>query len=62
MQILEQILKKHTITGQVEKTQYLRYLPRQWATIEDGLRALDPQSELPREEVEYRARNYKKDF
>lgn len=62
MHILEQILRKHHITGQVEKTQYLKYMPRQWGTIEDGLRALDPQSELPREEVDNRARNYKKDF
>ena len=41
---------------------YLKYQPRKWSTIEDSLRALDPQSELPREEVDERAKNYKKDF
>ena len=41
MRILEKMLCKHKLTSKVEKTDYIKYRPRQWESIEDKLKALD---------------------
>lgn len=62
MQILEKILKKHKVTKDLESKEYVKFKPRQYSTIEDKLTSHDPNKDLPREEIEARAKNYNKDF
>lgn len=47
LKILELMLKKHTITTKVGKPQYARFEPRQSETIEDKLKCIDLEKEMP---------------
>ena len=53
-------LAQHGVNDKTDKTEYMKYRPRQWETIEDRLKTLDPGSEVVREEAS--AVNYRKDF
>lgn len=53
-------LAHHGANDKTDKTEYMKYRPRQWETIEDRLKTLDPSSEVVREEAS--AANYRKDF
>jgi len=44
----------------VDKTEYIKYRPRQWETIEDRLKTLDVSGEIVRDDAS--AANYRKDF
>ena len=59
---LEKMRHKHRLAqhGSTDKTEYMKYRPRQWETIEDRLKTLDPGSEVVRGEAS--AANYRKDF
>ena len=59
MQILEKMLKRHKFTGHTQKTEYIKHRPRQYETIEDKLKTLDFESELPPSNFD---KNYKKDY
>ena len=59
MQILAKMLKRHKFTGITQKTEYIKHRPRQWETIEDKLKTLDMESELPSENYD---KKLKKDY
>ena len=59
MQILAKMLKRHKFTGQTQKTEYMKHRPRQWETIEDKLKTLDFESEMPPGNHD---KNFKKDY
>ena len=58
MRILEKMLVRHKLTGMPQKTEYTKFRPRQWETIEDKLCTLDVRSEV----VEEDRKNLKKDY
>jgi hypothetical protein len=58
MRILEKMLCRHKLTSKVEKTDYIKYRPRQWESIEDKLKALDTGGQLPSQAT----KNTRKDF
>lgn len=59
---LEKMRHKHRLAQQdvVDKTEYMKYRPRQWETIEDRLKTLDIANEITIDDVS--AANYRKDF
>lgn len=59
MQILAKMLKRHKFTGHTQKTEYMKHRPRQWETIEDKLKTLDFESEMPPGNHD---KNFKKDY
>ena len=46
MGILAKMLLRHRLTGPRDRSDYTKYRPRQWETIEDKLRTLDVRAEL----------------
>ena len=59
---LEKMRQKHRLAQhtQGDKVEYMKYRPRQWETIEDSLKTLDPANEVVREDAS--AANFRKDF
>lgn len=46
LKILEKILNKHRVTGKAKKRSYIPFVPRQWESIEDKLRADAAEAEI----------------